>query len=137
MCLDILDKEIDRRHLRCEGRYVVCWKIMRKVRNRRQWSGEIQSTRHKPGWNISKRRGFIRIRNGIYGFGEQYIPHYHAFMTKSDAQCCVRTCYCHVRDRFHIVKCKTFLKYITATGSQDGNVLVTKKIWIPPYPNKE
>ena len=130
MCLWTVDKKIDRRYLRREGKHVVCWKVAAKDKIRRLWKSYIFTVWYKPGWNISERRLAIPGSHN-----NRYIPHYHAFMTKRAAQRWLRGSF--DQSSYSIIKCKTFLKYITATGNQEGKVLVTKKIWIPPYPDTE
>lgn len=122
MCLSTVDKTINRKHLKREGKYVICWKVVGKRwgPSLSHWAGSYMDYRFKPGWNISKRkRKFWKY--------DEYIYHFHAYMSKSAAQK-------HTYGN-RVVRCKTFLKYITATGRQGGNALVTTKIWIPEYPN--
>ena len=123
MCLSTVDKEINKKALKREGKYVVCWKVVHAIKLKQGYYSEFWGTQtpFNPGWNISDQE---ISKDG-------YVPHFHAFMRKSAAY---QWAY-----GLRVIKCKTYLKYITTTGRQAGygRVLVTSKIWIPKYPARE
>lgn len=120
MCLTTLDKKINRKGLTRKDKYVICWKVVNKRMFSKDWVSNVVVAQFRPGWNISRRKRKVSWR-------QKYIYHFHAYMSKSAAKR-----HCHSYDT--VIRCKTFLKHITVTGKQRGNVLVTTKIWIPPCP---
>jgi hypothetical protein len=131
MCLDTVDKKVNRKHLKRKGKYVICWKVVSRPYGwgwqMKKWRPRVYDSKpFKSGWNESSRkRQMYRICEE-----DRYIPHFHAWTSKSAAES--ESAWGGV-----VVRCKTFLKYITATGTQSGRALVTSKIWIPPYPETE
>lgn len=127
MCLSRVDSKINKKALKHEGKYVICWKLV-LMQRKRYYPQYYYKRAFKNGWNLSTREEPIDLYTQV-----EYIPHFHAYMSELSAKRVKRrwvTC--------HVIKCKTQLKYITATGSECGKkVLVTSKIWIPPYPAKE
>lgn len=123
MCLFRVDSKINKKALKYEGKYVICWKLV-LMQRKRYYPQYYYDRAFKNGWNLSTRE------KPIYSFYTQdYIPHFHAYISELSAK--------RAKGRWlscHVIKCKTDLKYITATGSEHGRrVLVTSKIWIPPY----
>jgi len=143
MCLIRVDKTINADKWKRDGKFIICWKVATPSYRRKAWESCHQHTFFKPGWNKSER--VKKIKGWVYPYQETidlplYIPHFHAFVRKSAA---TRWANELSEDRRRpikdesVLRCKTHKKYITATGWQGGDVLVTKKIWIPPYPDKK
>jgi len=53
MCLSRIDEEVDKKILRREGKYIVCWKVVRS--DNRKWGPLYCGGPYKPGWNETPR----------------------------------------------------------------------------------